>query len=154
MRKLGFACAAAGIVAVLGLSTAYADPPQDFVTGGGISAVETRFGFTAHSSPTGANPRGHATFTNAGTQRKGAVTCLNVVGNAATFGIEDRNEQGERVFRLFFVRDNGEPSGGVPDELREVTGLAGSPVPLPCPDPSGLNGLPLQAGNIQVYDAS
>ncbi len=154
MRKLGIVCAAAGFLTVLGPSAASADPPQDFVTGGGISAVGTLSGFTAHSSPTGANPVGHATLTNAGSQRKGAVTCLRVAGNTAVFGIEDTTTAGETVYRQFYVRDNGEPTGGQPvDELTEVGSATATP--QPCADPTTISGgLILRAGNIQVRDAS
>ncbi len=138
-------------------STAFADaPPQDFVTGGGISAVETRFGFTAHSSATGGDALGYASFKNFlgnNSDRSGHVTCLRVSGNAAVFGIEDRNRDGTTTFRQFFVRDNGTPSNGVAvDELREVG--AGSPVPVSCADPTEqAAGLVLREGNIEVRDA-
>ena len=131
--------------------------PQDVVTGGGISAVETRFGFTAHSSATGAGAFGYATFKNflgANSDRSGKVTCLRVSGNAAVLGIEDRDDgDGTPVFRQFFVRDNGEPSNGVAvDELREVG--PGSPAPAPCADPTLQGaGLILREGNIVVRDA-
>lgn len=147
--------ATAGLLAVAAPSAALADPPQDFVTGGGISRVETRFGFTAHSGPTGEDPRGHATFKNflgQNSDRSGPVYCLRVVGNAAVFGIVDERDDGTTVFRQFFVRDNGNPVGGQPvDELREVGD--GSPVPLACADPAPLTGLILQHGNIEVRDA-
>ncbi len=160
-RRLRSALAVSGAAAIAGLALAapatLADPPRDWVTGGGISAVDTRFGFTAHSNPSGGDAFGHATFKNflgANSDRSGHVTCLRVSGNAAVFGIEDRNDDGTTLFRQFFIRDNGEPSpGGVAvDELREVG--SGSPVPLSCSDPAQQGpGLILQEGNIEVRDA-
>ncbi len=73
-------------------------------------------------------------------------------GNAAVFGIEDHDDAGAVVYRQFLVRDNGNPSGGVPvDQLREVG--EGWPTPQ-CVDPATQGGgLILKEGNIEVRDA-
>jgi hypothetical protein len=131
------------------------NPRGDFVVGGGISDVDTLFGFAAFSSATGDNPSGYATFRNREGVRAGKVTCLRVAGNAAVFGIADEANNGNVVYRQFFVRDNGAPSGGGSgDELREVRW--GMQVEEPCADPAQQSpgGLILQAGDIVVRDAT
>ena len=137
-------------------AAALADPAHDSVTGGGISSVETRFGFSAQGTP-GAGAVGYASFKNFlgnNSDRSGRVTCLRVEGNEAVFGIEDRTDDGTIVYRQFYVQDNGEPIGGVAvDELHEVG--SGSAVELPCADPTqqSSEGFVIQEGNIVVRDA-
>lgn len=153
-RPYGLAAACA-MLALTAPSTALA-APGDSVTGGGISAVDTRFGFNAHSNAAGGDAGGYAVFkTVNGTSaaRKGEVTCLRVSGNTAVIGIQDYTADGTLVYRQFFIRDNGDPVGGVAvDELREIG--SGSPTPLPCADPAEQGGgLILQEGNIVIRNA-
>ena len=134
------------------------NPRHDFATGGGITGVETRFGFAAHQGPNG--PNGHATFKNfvspLTADRRGPVVCLSVQGNRAVFGVEDResNPNGT-IFREFFVEDNGEPQAGQPvDRITQVTVSQTRP-PEQCRTPVPLGTIfarPLVAGNITVHD--
>lgn len=154
-RRYGFlaGCAALALAAP---AAALADAEHDSVTGGGISSVETRFGFTAQNTP-GAGALGYASFKNflgTNTDRSGRVTCLRVEGNEAVFGIVDRAADGTIVYRQFYVQDNGEPVDGVAvDELHEVG--SGSPVELACADPTQQSsaGFVIREGNIVVRDA-
>jgi hypothetical protein len=161
VRQIGIvllaAAAAAPATAQATHSPSENGPPKDFVTGGGITGIETRFGFTAHSGPAGERPSGHATFKNrAGVieeERKGHVTCLRVSGNRAVFGIEDRTPSGGTQFRQFFVQDNGEPQNGMPVDLLNEVGRPTS-APRACEDPRLQMGGPIRQGNLQVHDAT
>ena len=139
-----------GVIAI-GVPLASADPPNDFVTGGGISAIGTTFGFTAHSGPNGEDPSGHATFKNkaADTDRRGHVICLRVSGKRAVFGVK-LDSADTPLYREFVIADNGNPVGGQPvDELRQSS--ASNTPPTCSTIPAG--GLVLRRGNIQVHDA-
>jgi hypothetical protein len=128
-------------------------PKKDSVTGGGKSAVDTQFGFAAHSGPNGENPHGHATLKNKGavTERKGHVVCLRVEGNRAIFGIrlQKPDPSNPNPFREFVVQDNGNPSSGTPDLLQEASDSA---TPPDCDSVPPLLGLPIKSGNINVTD--
>jgi hypothetical protein len=137
--------------------TVAAAPPKDLVTGGGITSVGTHMGFVAHSDANGANPGGHVTLKNhpLETERKGVVVCLRVEGNRAVIGIELRNSNqypSSDPFRTFVVEDNGNPSTGVPDQIREISTGAVRP---DCSDPAEV--IPptfqLRNGNIVVRNA-
>jgi hypothetical protein len=84
----------------------------------------------------------------------GEVTCVNAIGNVATFrGVVTASDSpfvpvgsgtlGQRV-------DNGQGEGARPDES---AGILTSPVPGPCPPPS-LTTLPVEQGNVLVHDGS
>ena len=154
-RPYGLAAVCATL-ALAAPSTALA-APGDSVSGGGISAVDTRIGFNAHSGPNGENPGGYAVLrTLGGTNpaRQGEVTCLRVSGNTAVFGIRDVTSTGGVVYRQFWVRDNGQPVEGVAvDELQEI-GMPTSE-PQPCADPNSVQsgGFILKEGNIVIRDA-
>jgi hypothetical protein len=139
-------------------------PPQDLVTGGGISDIGTSLGFNAHSGPLGEDPRGHVTLKNKGLEdavsdRKGKVVCLRVQGNRAIVGFEDQDADGNPVYREIFAEDNGEPRGGQPvDRLAGIGPRAGfqTPPPPQCRAnfPAAGFGLVLQHGNINVSDGT
>lgn len=155
VRGNGLVAASAAFALAAPSAALAVGPPNDSVRGGGISALGTKFQISAKGDAEGQDARGHAAFRDRfGGDRSGKVTCLRVSGNTAVIGIKDRNDTtGEVVYRQFFVRDNGNPVGGVGvDELKEVG--SGSPTELPCADPTTQGaGLVIEHGNIVVRDA-
>ena len=134
-----------------------AAPPKDLVTGGGITALGTHMGFVAQSEADSTDPRGHVTLKNheAETERKGVVVCLRVDGNRAVIGIELRNSNqypSPEPYREILVQDNGNPSSGVPDQVKQLS------VGFTQPDCSTQGSFapgdfPIRNGNIVVRDA-
>jgi hypothetical protein len=141
--------------AALGQPAHAAEWHGDSVVGGGFSSVGTYFSFDAASTADGAAPMGHASFNNDGTIRAGALTCLNVAGNAAVFGVKDTRPGGDPVYRQFLVIDHGTPvaNGAGVDELRELGD--GWSTDRACADPAGLAGYGyvIKSGDITVRDS-
>jgi hypothetical protein len=120
-----------------------ADPP--------FPVIEVRF--NARSDATGANPKGHLVLEVPPflPDYRGRVTCLNVVGNEATVGIEivkseDPSQEGEG--ELWSVVDGG-GSG-------EADRIAGFPItaapPVDCPLLSF--NVPIVSGDYVIHDAA
>jgi hypothetical protein len=151
---------------------------RDYTVGGGTNEFaviigDARFGFAAKSDPIGLGSGGHAAshgdpdgigpmgaFT-----AEGAVTCLRVDGNRASFKWRFAQTTGSAApFQdggvQVFVQDNGEPRGGVPVDWAFLD------VPQPagvfelgagtCTDPNLIGGdyARLESGNITVHDAA
>lgn len=141
------------------------NPGHDFAVGGGrhlnfgTGPGFTNEGFAAQSGPSGEDPKGHVSFNSSDPgsgKAQGHVTCLNVVGNEA-FILWTQEKAGEPVPEgtviLLHVVDNGRPSDGVPDLIRNSF----DPFIFPAtPErPCGTPVLPpvlLEQGNITVHD--
>jgi hypothetical protein len=107
----------------------------------------------AKSGRTGENPRGHFFLRQSGYQIRGAVTCVNVVGNIASVGgrvTKSSGVGGPPVGSGFvqFIQDNGSP--GRND--RSHTVFVASP-PTTCPAPVTPLFV-LAKGNYVVKDAT
>ncbi len=116
-------------------------------------------GFSAHSDPNGANPRGHlSSQAQVGGNLRGDVVCLQVLGNQAfILLVETRTgdavPQGGQFF--LYVVDNGNPVNGMSPDLMRISfdGFISPPTPaFPCGTPV-LTPVPLGSGNIVVHDA-
>ncbi|HXJ65126.1 MAG TPA: hypothetical protein VNN79_15335, partial [Actinomycetota bacterium] len=155
-------------VSVVVLSTATgasAGSPRDSVVGGGQHLAfgtgpgVVAVGISAHSGPSGEDPKGTLTFTNAGegTQSLHAnVTCLIVVGNEAfATGVFTHPAEIEGQTVVLDAVDNGNPSSDDPDLIRfsfegAIVPVAGQPdCFLPVLPP-----VPVTKGNLSVHDAS
>ena len=166
MRRLAgtsVAAAALLVAATPGANATHSGPggpPKDFAVGGGITAIGTHMGFSAHSGPGGEDPSGHATLKNRDpafsniAERKGHVVCLNVAGNRAVFGIEiDNPDPGELPFRTFLVQDNGRPRNGQPVDTIRGGGPEGTVTRPTCETvPQMIDPAILRHGNITVHD--
>lgn len=156
LNKIGAMVASGAVVAVLVQGDVVAAPApspadrqaaplQDFVGGGGISAVDTRFGFAVYGDRTG-----YGWFRNYGgaeaADRKGEVFCVRVLDDEATFGLHDPSSP--TPYRMFYVRDNGEEG-----DLLSEYGNGWQEEPQ-CADPTTGNGLVVQEGGIVVQDVS
>lgn len=155
LAKAASALAVAALAGISATAPAHAAGwTGDSVVGGGFSIINTYFSFDAYSGASGADPTGTASFTNQGWIRAGSVTCLDVEGNAAVFGVRDARPGQPVVYRQFLVIDHGRPTAGGAgvDELREIA--TGWPDNRPCMDPTGLPGLGsvLKTGDITVTD--
>jgi hypothetical protein len=180
MRRL--ALTIAGFMALLSGNAAAAGDTsghggRDSAVGGGTNEFavvigDARFGFAATSDPIGLGPAGHAAshgdpdgigpmgaFT-----AEGAVTCLRVDGNRASFRWRFAQTTGSAApFQgggvQVFVQDNGEPRGGVPVDWAFLD----APQPAGvfelgagnCTDPNLVGGdyARLESGNVTVQDA-
>jgi hypothetical protein len=162
MKKtlLGGATAAAFLTVALA-TPASAQPPQDFVTGGGKHVGTLTQGISALSGPAGEDPHGNVTITQAGEGlfAHGEVTCLVVIGNQAfiTWVVTSTNGFGaaEGSLVVTHVVDNGNPGEStVPDLIRNS--FAGAIVEDPtnpgCFFPV-FAPVPVEQGNYQVRDA-
>ena len=140
-----------------------AGPKFDFVTGTGQIDFSTVFGqldvqlhVNAQSDANGLNPRGSFVGKVSGpadVNFSGSVTCLNLVGHAASVGgrIDSSNSPfiaaGAGV--LAFGTDSGEGANAPGDG---VLGLFNLPVPYTCP-PVFAFGVLLRQGNFVAHDA-
>jgi hypothetical protein len=163
MKRLLVALTLALVVSlVVGIGVVNAAPPNDFAVGGGKHTdpanpgVAIQFAFSAHSGPLGEDPKGHVQlFTDDGVINA-KVTCVIVEGNQAFItAVSDELPGGIVVTHAV---DNGEPSDGTPDLLRNsFVEPAGSIVEDPdnpgCFLPT-LPPVPVTQGNIVVHDAT
>jgi hypothetical protein len=123
MKKMFLALTLALLFALaVGIGVANAAPPNDFAVGGGKHTdpanpnVAIQFAFSAQSGPLGEDPKGQIQLDFDGNKIKAEVTCLIVVGNEAFItGVSDELPGGIVVTHAV---DNGEPSDGTPDLLR------------------------------------
>jgi hypothetical protein len=109
-----------------------------FAVGGGEAVTGTNFGFAAHNNPQGSSGFFVATEQapiGPGVSVAGKVTCLTVVGNSATLGIEITKSQlpyapvGSGLF--WALVDNGPPVSGQSADTVEAT-FTPTP-PMKCP---------------------
>ena len=155
----------AAVVALAGVTLATpaaADPPQDFVAGGGTHVGIVKTGVAAHSGPEGEDPRGNVTITQEGIGlfAHGKVTCLEVDENRAiiTWVVTSKHGSGadEGTVVVTEIVDNGTPSDSAPpDAIRNsfaptIVPVQGSPE---CFRPT-LAPVPVQEGNYVVNDAT
>jgi hypothetical protein len=143
------------------------DPPpndgaHDFAVGGGQhGGGNVLEGFSAHSGPSGQNPKGHVEITlnpPQPTKLSGNVFCLQVTGNRAL--ILSREVRGPNLGDLILteVVDNGNPVKGTPPDLiRNSFASNGGIIPpsagFPCGQPA-FAPVPLEKGNIVVRDVT
>jgi hypothetical protein len=160
MKKMILALALLLALAV-GTGVANATPPNDFAVGGGKHTdpehpgVAIPFEFSAHSGPLGEDPKGQIKVASEVGIIKAKVTCLIVVGNEAF--ITGRSDELPGGIVVTHAVDNGEPSDGTPDLLRnsfeptifEDPANPGSGCFLPTLAP-----VPVTQGNIVVHDAT
>ena len=119
-----------------------ADPP--------FPVIEVRI--NARSNATGTDPRGHMTVDATGIHSyRGGVTCLNVVGNEATIGIEIEKSSDpalEGQGELWSVVDGA--GTGQPDR---IAGYEITPTP-PTACPELFFNVPVISGDYVVHDAA
>lgn len=165
MRKLASFVAVLQLVALVSVGTAVAThtdgggPPNDLVAGTGRildGPVDVFLHVDAVAGPAGESPTGHVVFEAQPpavpfpVSFHGRITCLFVVGNAATVGLEiTQSKEGLPVGfgGIFSFFDSGEP--GVADRFE------GFPVPVPptvCPPPFAIR--TVTSGNFVVHDAT
>jgi hypothetical protein len=160
MKKLILALTLAMLFALaVGIGVANATPPNDFAVGGGKHTdpanpgVAIPFAFSAHSGPQGEDPKGQIQlFTDEGVIHA-KVTCVIVEGNQAFItAVSDELPGGIVVTHAV---DNGEPSDGTPDLLRNsfVEAIFEDPERPGCFRPV-LEPVPVTQGNIVVQDAT
>jgi hypothetical protein len=113
--------------------------------------------FSAHSGPSGEDPKGQVHLTVdctllGGTFKvKGDVTCLNVVGSVASIIAELDEPVGSNTHITLLVMDNGKPQQGLsPDQV--FFGLTSTP-PATC-DVGGTTLAGEAHGNAVVHDAT
>lgn len=160
IRILGLAAIAALMVAPTAAQATHGNgpgPKHDYTVGGGITGINTHFGYAAQSRPDGTD-FGHAVFKNpmTGSETSGHVVCVRTAGIRASFvfEIEQGSIPGGATFRTIFVEDNGEPVNGQP-----VDNVTGGPVftsrPTQCPAPINVPGgiRTLLEGNLIVHDS-
>jgi len=131
-----------------------AGPKHDFAVGGGISGINTHFGFAAQSRPNRTD-FGHVVFKNqtAGTETSGHVVCVRTDDNRASFVFEIEQGMPQGMFRTIFVEDNGPPVDGEPVDAVVGGPIAASP-PDECPEPMDVPpARTLAEGNILVHDS-
>lgn len=121
------ASAALVVLALVGFAPGVAFAAGTFGVGGGKTVQGSiQFSFSAHDTPNG--PSGYVVEKFAGLAGnpnvaftlEGPVTCLTVIGNHATIGIQIKKATGAAEPHIgggFFldVEDHGEPSGLTPD---------------------------------------
>jgi hypothetical protein len=160
MKKLILALTLALLVALaVGTGVANATPPNDFAVGGGKHTdpanpnVAIPFSFSAHSGPLGEDPKGQIHVASDVGIIKAEVTCLIVVGNEAF--ITGRSDELPGGIVVTHAVDNGEPSDGTPDLLRNsfVEAIVPDPANPGCFLPT-LPPVPVTQGNIVVHDAT
>lgn len=166
MKRLVVALLTAGLV----LPTAFAalasashspgeggGPPNDFVVGGGHHSVPaTQFTLSAHSGPSGEDPKGQVSFKiDEGSRHTADVTCVIIQGNEAivTAVIRKPASAAGQVIVMHAV-DNGNPNEGSPPDLLRFS-FAGAI--FESPDNPGcflpvLPPVPVTQGNIVVHD--
>jgi hypothetical protein len=158
MKKMILALALLLALAV-GTGVANATPPNDFAVGGGKHTdpanpnVAIPFEFSAHSGPLGEDPKGQIKVASDVGLIKAEVTCLVVQGNRAIItAVSDELPGGIVVTEAV---DNGEPSDGTPDLLRNsfVEAIVPDPDNPGCFLPT-LPPVPVTQGNIVVHDAT
>ena len=135
------------------------DPPptdgnRDFVVGG-FQTFGANWAVSAHSDPSGREPFGHVNETipegtSDAKQGRWRVTCLAVIGNRAALGLTPSDARSnDAAFGLILtVVDSGLP-GGNGDLVASVFGFP----PEFCPVFVGVNGFPIERGNILVRDS-
>jgi hypothetical protein len=158
MKKLILALTLLLALAV-GTGVANATPPNDFAVGGGKHTdpanpnVAIQFAFSAQSGPLGEDPKGQIQLDFDGNKVKAEVICLVVQGNRAIItAVSDELPGGIVVTEAV---DNGEPSDGTPDLLRNsfVEAIVPDPDNPGCFLPT-LPPVPVTQGNIVVHDAT
>jgi hypothetical protein len=132
-------------------------PPKDFAVGGGKHTdpaapdVAIQFAFSAHSGPLGEDPKGHVQLFFPEGVIHAEVTCVIVEGNEAFItAVSDELPGGIVVTHAV---DNGEPSDGQPDLLRNSFEefIFEDPERTGCFRPV-LEPVPVTQGNIVVHD--
>ena len=166
MKRVVVAVFAAGLilptafVGVAGASHSAGEgggPPNDFVVGAGHHSVpDTQFTLSAHSGPSGEDPKGQVSFKIEGGPRFTAdVTCVLIQDNQAivTAVIRKPDSAAGQVIVMHAV-DNGNPNDGSPPDLLRFS-FAGAIVESPqnpgCFLPV-LPPVPVTQGNIVVHD--
>jgi hypothetical protein len=160
MRGLLATAAVAGISLIVAASAGQAiSPNQDSVRGTAehlgadppYPVIEVRI--DARSDPTGADPKGHLVVAGAPpiVPYRGRVTCLNVVGNQATVGIEivkssDPALEGQGQLWSVFDGDGS----GIPDR---IAGYHLTPTP-PTECPLLFFNVPVVSGDYVIHDAA
>ena len=165
MRKLLVPTVLLALVALPGAAHAThdhgANPPIDFVRGGGFQVLSPpegfSFGIAAKSGPAGEDPSGALTAENpaAGPSFHAEVTCVIVTGNQAfVTGVFTNPPTAEGDITVLHVIDTGGP-GGPPDLIR--FSFAGGIVPVasrPGCFTSFNPPVPVTRGNIIVHDGT
>ena len=165
MRKLVLSTLVLATAAVPSVANAThdhgANPPIDFVRGGGIQVLEPpegfSFGIAAKSGPAGEDPKGALTGENPGVGPSfhADVTCVIVTGNQGfVTGVFTQPPAAEGDITVLHVVDTGGP-GGAPDLIRfsfapsivAVPGRPGCFMPVLPP-------VPVTRGNILVHDGT
>jgi hypothetical protein len=163
MKKLTVSMLLFAVASVPGVANAThdgsANPPIDFVRGGGFQVFPPPSGFTfgiaAKSGPAGEDPSGAITAESVGTEASfhAEVTCVIVSGNQAfVTGVFTQPPEVEGDITVFHGVDTGGP-GGPPDLIRfsfpPFIFPAGPDCFLPVLAP-----VPVTEGNILVHDGS
>lgn len=162
--RLGLLLVVGLLSAALSVGPATAASPRDKLAGSGnLASGDSAFRFivSAHSGPSGEDPRGHVYFGwSDGTRGKGEVTCLDVEGNTAT-AVARLDEPFDPFpgatysdFALF-VTDQDEPRPSSPDDRAEALIMTGSgPIPPPVTTCTAFGGgSPVTQGNFVIRDA-
>ena len=149
MRSLIRVCLASVLapVGIIGATREVSAASQDSVTGSGSAGTGT-FTVDAVSSPSGASPSGTLSFNLAIGTIAGPVTCVHVVGNAATVGgTADASSTIVAAGTPFVLHAVDNAGVGPPDILRLELGTSG------CPEPSLISPSPVTAGDLVIVDA-
>jgi len=128
------------VAALLGVASpaSASQAGRQFAVGGGEAVTGTNFGFAAHDNPQGASGFFVATEQapiGPGVSVAGRVTCLTVVGDRATIGIEITKSRlpyapvGSGLF--WALVDNGPPVNGQPVDMVEATFTSTPPTTCP-----------------------
>jgi hypothetical protein len=150
MLRVRFALTAVAALALMSGSAGAQAPTQDFVAGTGTFGALS-FSISATSGPSGENPSGQVDvgFLQApDLHSSGAVTCLEVRGNAATLQYFDATLLGAQV--LVEVTDNS--ASGQPDTIDVQTQPTRSPTDCSPAVPSAFL-VPIDSGDLTVFDA-
>ena len=165
-RRTLVAVLVAGAVTAASTGAAVGDERgrSDFAVGSGVNQIG-HVSFAAHGGPTPFEPvRGHFTAKGAlaaiGEAEvgefhfEGPVTCLTVVGKTAGLYYPLKNSnppefEGQGIF--ITLKDNGNPTSGVPDEIGFVGPVPAPQEPLACPP--GPTPVAFRSGNITIHDA-
>jgi hypothetical protein len=122
---------------------------RDFAVGGFQGPDGNNFGFSAHSGPSGEDPRGHLSETIPGFgQARFRVTCLKVFGNQAALGLVPTDAASNDVDSEFVlsVKDSGLP-GGAGDLFAFIQRPAAN-----CRTYVNAAVFPITRGNLVVHD--
>ena len=138
--------------------------PRDFAVGTGLNEIG-RVSFAAHGGPSPLEPvtgHFHARGVFPGTGEfdlEGPVTCLTVVGNP--FGPDEAGlfypvrdpDENEPHGVFIFLRDNGNPAEGAPDQIGFLPIVGPITEPPVCPAVPPASGVAsIERGNFTIHD--